>query len=114
MNYESSKIDNHKEPGQEQREEALAEFRSKLGDKLFERWMTNADGEDFCPECWHKYITKFENKEIRSIVQRESEPTSDLEIAESRRLNNGYYVSCEDCDKEVFTPYNGHEEKSGS
>lgn len=80
----------------------LAEFQRQL-----EGWMTS-DGEDFCPDCWGKYLGSFASDEnVIAGIQEDSTPTSQKEIAERLICAEGYFAICRgfpefDCTAKIF------------
>ncbi len=77
--------------------ETLRKFKEALRD-----WRVSPDGEDFCPDCWPKYLNKFDNK-YREMIQDDSSPLS--KYAETRKASNGWFALCEECKKDAFVPY---------
>ena len=93
------------------RKESFEKFQEGL-----KGWWATPDGEDICPECWSGYLSdlyhKFGgDKQARQASleyhKKDSRPTSDKSIAETRRLADGWHVYCgkEGCKNEVFVPY---------
>ena len=78
----------------------LKEFRGHLWG-----WMTNPDGEDFCPTCFHQVYLKRIPAEGRSQVKDDSNPTKDY--AETRKARDGWLVMCDNmkCTAVVFVPF---------
>ena len=79
---------------------SLQEFKEVL-DR--EGWRT-ADGEDYCKDCWIKYINIFDEGDERDSIVRFSSPIS--EVAKTRKARDGWNVNCNECDNKVFVPYN--------
>lgn len=75
------------------------EFLEKLNG-----WMTNQDGETLCPECWHKYIVRFDQK-IRKDVRTFSRPSQNT--ADVYKVRDGYFVTCDgkECQKTIAAAF---------
>ncbi len=75
----------------------LGKFREKL-----EGWMTSADGDDYCPDCWKKYLSQFD-AQLQESVKKDAKPTAQKDIAKTRKILEGYQAICEKCAKEIFS-----------
>lgn len=76
--------------------------------KKLEGWWVNPDGEDYCPECFPKWLDKFE-PEMRQITKEDSRRLDDSKggYARNRRARDGWFVICngENCQRQVFVPF---------
>jgi hypothetical protein len=74
--------------------------------EMLKGWMTSPDGEDYCPDCWEKYLEKC-GKEIEEMIKKTSHPAASWPkkvMEKTRKAADGWYASCEGCKKYIFVP----------
>ncbi len=64
--------------------------------------MTSADGDDYCPDCWEKYLNQFD-KNFQDAAKKDAKITAQKDIAKSRQCADGYQTFCAKCAKEIFS-----------
>ena len=74
----------------------FSEFRKELAE-----WKTSQDDDDYCPNCWRKYIRRFRG-ERRKQEMFNSKATATRSVAENRKSPDGWFVMCTGCGTQVF------------
>lgn len=74
--------------------------------KKLKGWKVNPDGEAFCSDCFPKWLAKIE-PEFRQTALEDSRPLSDSKngIARNRRSADGWFISCEYCQRDISVPF---------
>jgi len=64
-------------------------------------WMTNPDGDDYCPVCWEIYFESFRrDEELIYLIETMSKTTFTLVV--QRKILDDCLVTCSDCGRMVF------------
>lgn len=72
---------------------SIDEFR-----KVLKKWHQSPDGEQFCPDCWGKYLNRIK-PEDREGVKNDSDSLN--KRLENCKYRDGYLAMCEECGKAI-------------